>query len=124
MSSAIYPICGIALSKALMRILSCGTIEISRNTRNTRSKRASNTPWPPAGIKLPITIMVSKTFQPFLKKPFLSSQAAKRILSSITKNTVIAISSIAIKPTKLSGKLCVLAPISNAETIMTVMTMA
>lgn len=92
MSKAIYPIRGIALIKALMSKRNSGTIETKRNTLNTRNNLASNTPDPPSGTKLPITIIVSKIFQPLLKKPFLSLVAKNRITISKTKKIVTPVS--------------------------------
>lgn len=58
---------GIDLSRALISRRNYGTIDTRRNTRNTRSNLAINTPEPPAGMRLPITIKQSKIFQPLLK---------------------------------------------------------
>ncbi len=82
-----------ALIKELIRILSSGTIETIRKTRNTLTKRPTSAISESSiGIKLTTTINVSNIFQPLLKKFFLSSEAMKRMVISNRKNKVTAIS--------------------------------
>ena len=62
--------------------------EISLNTLkilNSLNNKADS----PAGIKEKITIVVSKIFQPSLKKSFLFSSAANLIAISMQKKIVI-----------------------------------
>ncbi len=82
-----------ALSRELIKMRNSGTIEIIRKTLKTRTKRPINAISESSiGIKLTTTIKVSKIFQPLLKNPFLLSEAMNRMVISIKKKMVTAIS--------------------------------
>ena len=68
-----------------------GITDISRNTLKIRRRRKTKKlELFGIGMREIATIIVSKTFQPSLKKFFFSFSPVKRMSISITKKTVIA----------------------------------
>ena len=108
-----------AFNKAFTSIRSSGIIETRRSTLNTRNKRAINIVEPATGIKLPTTIMTSKTFQPFEKNFLKLFKAIYRIIISAKKKMVMPVSSKAKACSNQGGSSYVCAPPLSADTTIT-----
>jgi len=109
--------------KASITNLNSGINEITlSNLASLRSLKTITELPAPDGIKEDITIMLSKIFQPSLKKSLLCFSEKNLIEISTTKNTVTKISLINKAFRKAPSKSYVLIPTTSDENKMTIVT--
>ena len=113
-----------AFNNAFTIIRNSGTNETSLRTLNILSNLPSKTnSLSSKGIRLPVTIIKSKMFHPFLKKSKNRFSTIILSMSSTTKNNVISVSKSSKGAYIHCGRLYVLAPTASADSKITIITM-